>query len=203
MGSAKGWNQCVVSTELKVAVAFPQQQQRQFLELDVGFSSSGSFMGVSGQNTNQLWDNPRLRNWIWTDPNSQGNFILSTGASVASTTSTTSSTSTTLRTTSSTTSTSTSLSSITTTTSWNALASFNLATHVACPSGIQYCGNASPVGSGSYPGGSTVTLTAYPYGGFVLSSWSICTNTCKTYSDNPLSLVLTSDTQATANFVRG
>jgi hypothetical protein len=73
----QGWNQCVVSTELSNAISMPASQ-RQFLEFCPGFSSSGRFTGVSGQSTNQLWDNPTLRNWIWTDPNYQGNFILST-----------------------------------------------------------------------------------------------------------------------------
>ncbi len=70
------WNQCTISTELSVAVSMPIAQ-RQFLELDPGFSSSGSFTGISGQSTTMLWDNPTLRNWIWTDPNYQGNFVRS------------------------------------------------------------------------------------------------------------------------------
>jgi hypothetical protein len=74
--STAGWNQCVVSTELSAAVNFSPLSARQFLEIDAGFSSSGSFTGVSGQTTNQLWDNPTLRNWIWTDPDYLGNFIL-------------------------------------------------------------------------------------------------------------------------------
>jgi hypothetical protein len=76
--STWGFNKCVVSTELSTAVSQLFLSQRQFLELDPGFSSSGYFTGVSGQSTNQLWDNPILRNWIWTDPNYQPNFVLST-----------------------------------------------------------------------------------------------------------------------------
>lgn len=72
-----GWNQCVVETELATAVGLPTQA-RQFLELDPGFDASGSFIGVSGQSTNQLWDNPTLRSWVWTDPDYVTNFILST-----------------------------------------------------------------------------------------------------------------------------
>jgi hypothetical protein len=106
-----GWNQCVVSTELGTAVSLPEAQ-RQFLELCVGYAPS-SFTGVSGQTTTQLWDNPTLRNWIWTDPNYGPNFILSTSAAPPTTTTatTTTSSSTTI------TSSSTSSSSSSTTTS--------------------------------------------------------------------------------------
>jgi hypothetical protein len=83
-----GWNQCVVSTELATSVSL-LQSQRQFLELDPGFSSSGYFTGVSGQSTNQLWDNPALRNWIWTDPSYKPNFILSTSSTPPPVTTTT------------------------------------------------------------------------------------------------------------------
>jgi hypothetical protein len=72
-----GFNQCVVSTELNWAVSL-SASNRQFVELDPGFSSGGSFIGVSGRNTTQLWDNPTLRNWIWTDPSYQPNFVMST-----------------------------------------------------------------------------------------------------------------------------
>jgi len=72
-----GWNQCVVSTELKTAVGFIPSSARQFLELDGGFDANGYFTGVSGQSTNQLWDNPMLRSWIWNDPNYALNFLLS------------------------------------------------------------------------------------------------------------------------------
>jgi hypothetical protein len=72
----QGWDQCVISTELGAAASFTPDSARQFLELATGFSSSGSFTGVSGVTTTQLWDNPTLRNWIWTDPNYIGNFIL-------------------------------------------------------------------------------------------------------------------------------
>jgi len=73
-----GWNQCVVNTEINTAVAISPALSRQFLELDGGFDASGSFTGVSGQNTTQLWDNPVLRGWIWADPEYAANFILST-----------------------------------------------------------------------------------------------------------------------------
>jgi hypothetical protein len=74
--STAGWNQCVVSTELSTTVSFSPASARQFLEVDVGFWSNGSFVGVSGQTTNQLWDNPTLRNWLWTDPSYQTSFVL-------------------------------------------------------------------------------------------------------------------------------
>ena len=73
----QGYDQCVVSTELAAAASFSPLSERQFLELCPGLSSSGSFIGVSGQSTSQLWDNPTLRNWIWTDPSYLGNFVLS------------------------------------------------------------------------------------------------------------------------------
>ena len=222
-----GWNQCVVSTELSAARSFSPASARQFLEIDVGFSSSGSFTGVSGQSTTQVWDNPTLRNWIWTDSNYQGNFVLSTAGSgsttTSSTTSSTSSTSTT-RTTSSTSTTSTTVrllppatsttstrattstsssatSSTTTASTSSASGSYSLSTFVTCPVGIQYCGNASPIGSGNYNGGSQVNVTAYPYGGYLLGSWSICTSTCQSYYSNPLTITMTANTMATANFV--
>jgi hypothetical protein len=66
----------VVSTELAKVMTFSPVSARQFLEIDVGFSANGTFTGVSGQVTNQLWDNPVLRNWIWTDPNYQSDFAL-------------------------------------------------------------------------------------------------------------------------------
>ncbi len=121
MSSATGgWNQCVVSTELSTAIAQPASS-RQFLEFAVGFSSSGNFAGVSGQSTNQLWDNPTLRNWIATDPNYAG-FITSGGGSNPPPSTTTASTSTTTIT-SATTITSTSGSSTITTTSSTTLTS--------------------------------------------------------------------------------
>jgi hypothetical protein len=70
----QGYNQCVVSTELSTAVSLPIAE-RQFVEFAPGFSSSGSFTGASGLSTDQLWDSPTLRNWIWTDPIYQDNFI--------------------------------------------------------------------------------------------------------------------------------
>jgi len=73
----QGWDQCVVSTELEAATSFSPDSARQFVELVAGFSTSGNFTGISGLSTDQLWDNPTLRNWIWTDPNYIGNFILS------------------------------------------------------------------------------------------------------------------------------
>ena len=76
----QGWNQCVVSTELNATVSFSPTVERQFLELAVGFSDT-QFTGVSGQNTNQLWDSPVLRNWIWTSPVYQLDFLVSTEAS--------------------------------------------------------------------------------------------------------------------------
>jgi len=205
-----GWNQCVISTELATAVSVTPASERQFLEFGVGFSSSGSFTGVSGQTTNQLWDNPTLRNWIWTDPNYQGHFVLSTGSvSVSTTTSvapvTTTTTSTTTSHTTTVTSTTTKVTSTTSTTSTSdsTSVSYSLATYVQCPSGIQYCGGATPVGVGDWPAGSVATLTANPYGGYVLSYWSICTSSCTSYSSNPLQLTMSANTKATAVFVTG
>ena len=91
--STAGWNQCVVSTELSTALSMPAGT-RDYLELDPGFDASGTFVGVSGVTTNQLWDNPTLRNWIWTDSNYQGNFILSTTPASSTTSSTSASTTT-------------------------------------------------------------------------------------------------------------
>ena len=73
----QGWNQCVVSTELNATVSFSPSSERQFLELAVGFAQT-PFTGASGMSTNQLWDNPVLRNWIWTSPVYRSNFLLST-----------------------------------------------------------------------------------------------------------------------------
>jgi hypothetical protein len=101
--STAGWNPCVVSTEFGTAVSFSPASARQFLEVDVGFSSSGNFIGVSGKSTTQLWDNPTLRNWLWTDPNYQSNFVLSTSVTVTTTTTTPTSTTTTSTSTTSTT----------------------------------------------------------------------------------------------------
>jgi hypothetical protein len=202
-----GWNQCVVSTELSTAVNFSPASARQFLEIDAGFSSSGSFTGVSGLTTNQLWDNPTLRNWIWTDTSYKGNFVLSTGAAAGpgSTTTTSTSSVTTASATStfttSSSSTTTFVSSSTTTGSPLQSASYSLATFVKCPAGIPYCGTASPIGVGHYSGGSSVTLRANPNGGYALGSWIICASTCQTYTGNPMTITLSADTKATAVFV--
>ena len=235
----QGYNQCVISTELSAAVSFSPTSARQFLELCPGFSSSGSFTGASGQSTNQLWDSPTLRNWIWTDPNYQPNFVLSTSAvattSTSRTTSTSSGTTTTSQRTSSTTSTtsttstsskvtttsqttsaatssttstsrtsttsSTSSTSSSTTSSSSSSPSYSLSTYVECPGAVSYCGVASPVGSWNYSSGTVVTLTATPYGGFLFSSWSICTGSCQSSTTNPLPLTLSVNTAATAIFV--
>lgn len=78
-GLNQGWNQCVVSTTLAAAVNFSPASERQFVEFCVGYEGKNQapFTGVSGQNTTQMWDNPTLRNWIWTDPNYYPNFVLS------------------------------------------------------------------------------------------------------------------------------
>jgi len=88
--SSCGWTQSEVGAELQYAVDQPIAS-RQFVQFTAGADSSGSFTGVSGQTTTEMWDNPTLRNWIWTNPNYQGNFVLSTSA-VTSSSSTTSST---------------------------------------------------------------------------------------------------------------
>jgi hypothetical protein len=201
------WNQCVVNTEINTALSVSPTTARQFLELDVGFSSSGSFTGVTGLLTNQMWDNPTLRNWVWTSPNYQNNFILST--SQASVTTTTSQVTVTTTTSHSTTATSTvrTSSTISTSTTSTTISSsespdpYSLATYVTCPAGDSPCGVASPVGTGTYVGGSAVTLTASPYGGFEFSSWTVCTSSCTTYTTNPLSITIAGDTKATATFV--
>jgi len=192
----QGWDQCVVSTELSTAASM-SASSRQFLELVVGLSTSGWFTGVSGQSTNQLWDNPTLRNWIWTDPNYQSNFILSTGSGSTSSVVTTSQTTATKSTTSTTTH-STSTTSTTTADPPSQDPSYSLTMGIGCPTGVQYCGKVSPVGTGSY---STATLTGTAYGGYAFSYWNICTSTCQAYSGNPLTLTLSADTKATAVFV--
>ena len=75
----QGFNQCVISTIINATLTFSPASERQFLELCVGFNgkNQGPFTGVSGQSTTQLWDNPTLRSWIWTDPNYYPNFMLS------------------------------------------------------------------------------------------------------------------------------
>jgi hypothetical protein len=74
--TTSGWNQCVVNTEIDAAVGFSPASERQFLELCVGYAPS-SFVGVSGQTTTQLWDNPSLRSWIWNNLNYAQEFVLS------------------------------------------------------------------------------------------------------------------------------
>ena len=205
------WNQCVVNTEISAAATFSPATARQFLELDVGFSSSGSFTGVSGLTTNQVWDNPVLRNWIWTSPSYQSSFILSTAPadppttaaattsqSVTTTSSATTSKSETTATTVATSS--TTATATTTTTSSIGAGPFTLSTYVTCPAGLSPCGVADPVGTGSYAGGAAVTLTAYPYGGFEFKFWTVCSSSCQTYSTNPLPLTLGANTKATATF---
>ena len=86
--SGYGWSRQAVSCALASAVSIPVQY-REFVHFAAGADSSGSFIGASGVSTNQMWDNPTLRNWIWNDPNYHGNFILSTSV-VASTTASTS-----------------------------------------------------------------------------------------------------------------
>jgi hypothetical protein len=86
----QGYNRCVVSTELSAALSVPVSA-RQFLEFAPGFSSNGTFIGVSGLSTNQLWDNSNLRSWIWADPSYQSDFTLSTTMAAASITITTTS----------------------------------------------------------------------------------------------------------------
>jgi hypothetical protein len=84
-GATAGWNQCVVNTEFSTASTFSPASARTYLEIDVGFSSSGSFTGVSKQTTNQLWDNPTLRGWItsWLAVN-PGTYLKSNGATTSS-----------------------------------------------------------------------------------------------------------------------
>lgn len=83
-----GWQQADVSKVLDYSLKQPANS-RQFVDLTVG--KAIPFIGVSGVIHTDLWDNPILRNWIWTDPNYQGNFILSTTPSSTSSVSTTSS----------------------------------------------------------------------------------------------------------------
>jgi len=195
--STAGWNQCVEQTEVSTALQQPSGT-RAFVEFDVGFSTS-YFTGVSGQSTEQVFDNPTLRNWIWTDPNYQPNFILSTSSPTTTTTSTSSTTSTTST---STTSTSTKSTSTTaTTSSSSSTGSYTLSTFVACPTGVSSCGTTSPSGSTDYAPGAQVTLTATPAPGYQFSSWTICTDACKPITGNPLSFAISTSGNATANFV--
>ena len=166
----QGYNQCVVSTELSAAVNFSPASGRQFLELCPGFSSSGSFTGVSGQSTDQLCDNPTLRNWIWTDPNYQPHFVLSTSAAASSgTTSTTSpststsSTATSTSTTSKTSSTtSPSTSSTTTTTTSSTLTSKT--TTVSSSSTTSSTSSTSTSSSSTAPSYALATFVTCPAG---------------------------------------
>jgi len=75
--STCGWTQQEIAAELQYAVDEPVTN-RVFVHLVAASDSGGKFKGVSGQLTTEMWDNPTLRNWIWTNPNYQGNFILST-----------------------------------------------------------------------------------------------------------------------------
>lgn len=76
-----GWSQEVIKRSIDHTVLFGDTV-RHVLSLCVGFSGEPTnfFTGVSGINTNRLWDNPLLRQWIWENPNYQGNFVLSTGS---------------------------------------------------------------------------------------------------------------------------
>ena len=80
-----GWQQAVVAKILDYSLKQPASS-RQFVDLTVGKATF--FPSVSGVIHTHLWDSPVLRNWIWTDPNYQGNFILSTTPSSTTTTST-------------------------------------------------------------------------------------------------------------------
>jgi len=75
--STCGWTESEITAELKYAISQPVVN-RQFVHLVAASDSGGKFKGVSGQLTTEMWDNPTLRNWIWTNPDYQGNFILST-----------------------------------------------------------------------------------------------------------------------------
>ena len=77
--STCGWTQEEVSAVLQYAVSQPIVN-RQFVHLVAAMNNGAKFRGVSGQLTNEMWDNPTLRNWIWTNPNYKGNFILSTNS---------------------------------------------------------------------------------------------------------------------------
>lgn len=190
----QGWNQCVVSTELSVAASIPASE-RQFVNFAPGFSTSGNFVGVSGVSTNQLWDNPTLRNWVWTDPNYGGNFILSTGSSAAPgvTVTTTSSGSTTQTDVVTTTSTA----QVTTTSSARDPA---LATRVYCLQGPLTCGTITPQGVFSYPAGTNLQLVADPNPGHTFQYWHVCTTTCQNLYTSTVAVSLTLDTTATAVF---
>jgi len=75
--STCGWTLSEVAAELQYAVDQPLAN-RQFVHFVAATDAGGKFRGVSGQLTSEMWDNPTLRNWIWTNPNYQGNFVLST-----------------------------------------------------------------------------------------------------------------------------
>ncbi len=83
--TTQGWNQCVIDTVMRSALN-NSPPARQFLNLVVGFANTQS-------NSNQLWMNATLRNWIWSDPLYQDNFVLSAPALMGGPASLTSSTS--------------------------------------------------------------------------------------------------------------
>ena len=76
-GQPRGYSQYAVDSIINQALTIQQDNPgaRQFVSLCPGYSSN-SFIGVSGVQTNQLWDNPILRSWIWNSPNYRENFVL-------------------------------------------------------------------------------------------------------------------------------
>ena len=99
-----GWTQAEEQFIIEQAVG----TNYQFIHFTAGADANGSFIDSLGYTTNQMWDNPTLRNWIWADPNYQGNFALSI-SNVTYSTSTTSVTTTSFTSSSSTTGSSTSV----------------------------------------------------------------------------------------------
>lgn len=73
-----GYNQCVVDTIISADLAMPLAN-RQFLNLVPGFSypKFSTFPDTAGIVTDQMWDNPVLRGWIWNNPSYTDNFLLS------------------------------------------------------------------------------------------------------------------------------
>jgi hypothetical protein len=102
-----GWSQAVIHVILNDTILgkpdegsaydAPPASLRQYVDLCVGedgtwgggIGSAVWFTDTAGVSTYMLWDNATLRNWIWTDPDYQSNFVLSTSPVATTTTSST------------------------------------------------------------------------------------------------------------------
>lgn len=75
-----GWNKEVIDAVIDYAYVKPDPVRR-YVAMISAFADH-TFTGVSGRTTDALWDNPQFRDLVWTSPNYQGNFILSTTPAV-------------------------------------------------------------------------------------------------------------------------